>query len=121
MSAPPHCALRPVAVDLGCIAASFLVALLVTPLFVLLQDGSSGHFLGSLAVPAAFLGAFLDVLILTLFFASDSADVFFRRHLSSHLMCGSAISMPAATISETGASLMMGKLQLLPFTSRILL
>jgi hypothetical protein len=53
----------------------------MSPLFVLLHHGPSSHFFGSLAVPAALLRAFLDVLVLKLFLASDTSDVFFRRLL----------------------------------------
>jgi hypothetical protein len=48
--------------------------------FVLFEHRSSSHFFGSVNILSLLLGAFLDVLVLALFFRAYAAQVYFYWH-----------------------------------------
>src|SRR6266705_4890059 len=62
---------------------SQLLTLLVAFLFVLLQHGPRRHFFGPLAIASRPLRILLDMLVLSLFFRSDSTKMLLSWHGSA--------------------------------------
>ncbi len=71
------------------------MAFLVAFLLVLLHHGPGRNLCRTRAIAPAFLSTLFDVLILPLFFITDTAEMLFTRHMRYlHLTKSLAISLP---------------------------